>query len=110
MIGKFNSYLFIWSLGCFEESSRSKRGNLLRITNRYFGEKIFSEGGTLNVCRKNNVGNSSDRRFHDVHITILLFPICFYSFRKDHLLRKAIQDQKAGVYDKDSKSLKREEY
>ncbi len=62
----------------------------------------------LNVYRKDNLGNISDRRFHDVYLTILLFFICHHLFGKDYLLQKAIQDQEGRVYDKDRKGLEKE--
>jgi len=85
-------------------------GDFFKKIRRYLDRGIYVEGGTLNVCRKNNLGNRSDRWVHDVYPALLLFFICHHLFRKDHLLQKEIQDQKAGVYDKDSKSFKREEY
>jgi len=35
------------------------------------GASLFFCGGRLNVCRENNLGNSSDRRFHNVYLTVL---------------------------------------
>ncbi len=48
------------------------------------------KGGNLNVCRKNNLGDTSDRWFHHVYFIILFYFIDRYPFGKDHLLQKAI--------------------
>jgi len=53
-------------------------------------DNVSFEGGKLNVCRENNLGNTSDGWFHDVYFTVLLFAICDDPLRKDHLLQKAI--------------------
>ena len=45
-----------------------------------------SEGGKINVCRKNSLGNTSNRWFHDVYFTLLLCSIYNDIFRKDGLL------------------------
>jgi hypothetical protein len=54
---------------------------------------VSLEGGRLNVRRKNNVGNTSDRRFHDVYFNILFRLIHRNLFRKNHLLQKTMQNQ-----------------
>jgi len=81
------------SPGRCHESKRWGNGEHLRKLDRYFDKETNFEGGTLNVCRKDNVGSRSDRWFHDVYLAILLFLIHRDPLRKDYLLSEAIKDE-----------------
>jgi len=61
--------------------------------NRYLDRGTYFQGGRLNVCWEDNVGNRSNWWLHDVYLTILLFLIHRDPIRKDHLLQEAIEDE-----------------
>jgi hypothetical protein len=57
------------------------------------------------VCRENNLGNNSPRRFYDVYLTLLFFLVHHHSLGKDPLLQKTLKNQEDGIYDKNQKVI-----
>lgn len=69
-------------------------------------ERSILEGG-LNVRGKNNLGNISDRWFHDVYFVVLLFSIHRHPFGESDLLQEAIENKKNRIYGENKKSVKK---
>ena len=68
---------------------------------------VFSEGRSLDVCREDNLGDTSDRWVHNVYPVILFLLIGYDFFRKDHLLQKTVKEKKIRIYDPHQKGTEK---
>ena len=69
--------------------------------------RSVSRGGGFNVRRENDLGDTSDRRIHDVYSVILLPFVCDDPFGEDPLLPEAFQNEENGIYGTSQKGVKR---